>query len=193
MSHTFSDPDLAELDRIWPLGGQLVVPDGGRVLVAGAYKGRYMDYVLTLYKPETVIGYEPQKSAIVIAQERLSKYGDRVRLVNRGVGVHDCWVMMSGMDDGFHTSGFSGQFDTRLESPITWLSEPVNLFICNIEGFENFLLPYLILSGWIESVRSLAIQFHNDIPNRRVWDALVNHYGRPVYDDYPIWCYFVKK
>jgi len=193
MSHVFQDPDLAELDRIWPLGRQLVVPDGGKVLVAGAYKGRYMDYVCSRYNPRLVIGYEPRKSAAEIAALRLSKYGDKVRVMSQGIGVHDCWVMMAGADDGFHFSGFSGEVDARLNEIGRILSEPVDLFICNIENFEAFLLPYLIGSDLLEKIKSLAIQFHEAIPNRRIWDKLEKYYGRPVYDDYPIWCYFVRK
>jgi len=195
MNHVFTDPDLAELDRIWPLGRQLVVPEGGKVLVAGAYKGRYMDYVCTLYKPGMVLGYEPQHDAALEARNRVKKHHNAF-VISAGIGVHDCMVTMEnlntdgckvGVVDPAHLVMFRG-----IEGVLSQF-EPVDLFICNMETYEKFLIPYLLGSGLMEQIRSLAIQFHEAIPNRRIWDKLENHYGRPVYDDYPVWCYFQRK
>jgi hypothetical protein len=37
MSHTFTNPENAELDRIWPLGQKLKVSDGGKIIVVGKH------------------------------------------------------------------------------------------------------------------------------------------------------------
>lgn len=198
------DEDLHQLDRIWPMGKMLglCIPEGGNVLVAGAYEGRYMDYVLTRFKPGKVYGFEPQKEKAKIARARLqarhplkhpSERYNRILVTEYGLGTHDCEVTMRNTGtDGCRVSGFpDGDPD---EEPASLMNIDyffagfmpiVDLFICNMEGFEIQLLSYLIGSGEIERIRALAVQFHSQ--NNRVAKMLTQHYGMPVYDDFPTW------
>ena len=84
--HTFTDPDLLELDRIWPLGQQLVVPENGTIIVAGAYEGRYMDYLSELFPTASIFGFEPQKVAWQTALNRL-RGKPKVECFNYGLGT----------------------------------------------------------------------------------------------------------
>lgn len=183
--------DLDELDRIWPLGKQLVVPDGGTVLVAGAYEGRYMHYVETRFKPGLIIGYEPQKEKAAIASERLRSTKSIV--IPEGIGVHTCMVAMDQYGtDGCRIAQFTARDMVRLNSidhVLDGIGKPVDLFICNMEGYEAPLLSYLLTMGRIKEIKSLAIQFHSEKP--RLFNALADHYGAPIYDEFPTWCYWL--
>lgn len=186
------DSDLDELDRIWPLGKKLIVPDGGTVLVAGAYEGRYIDYIVTRFRPGHVIGYEPQEEKLMAAQRRLTKHGCmKTTLEPRGIGVHDCRVSM----DNYGTDGCK----VSVRDDFTWGVDlvgidrvldgygPFDLFICNMEGYEIPLLAYLCATGRISEIKSLAVQFHTE---SNVPFLLTKIYGVPLYDDLPTWGYW---
>lgn len=185
------DADLQELDRIWPLGKQLIVPDGGTVLVAGAYEGRYMHYICTRFTPGRVIGYEPQKDKAAKAWERLAEFGSAT-VVCEGIGVHTCLVTLERTgSDGCHVANYASATEVRLNSIDNILSGgigPIDLFICNMEGYEIPLLAYLCATGRISEIKSLAVQFHS--ANERVASILTAHYGPPVYNDFPTWTYW---
>lgn len=190
------DEDLAELDRIWPLGKQLIVPDGGSVLVAGAYEGRYMDYICTRFKPGKVLGFEPQLEKAILAEDRLRQHGQIAKMYGLGIGVQDCKAFVEDYGtDGCRVSR-AGPFlrEVKLRSIESILDEhgPFDLFICNMEGYEIPLLSYLYATGRISEIKSLAVQFHTVTPQN--WSSrngvpamLQEYYGDPVYDDGPTW------
>jgi hypothetical protein len=187
------EEDLNELDRIWPLGKQLIVPDGGSVLVAGAYEGRYMDYVATRFKPGLVIGFEPQKEKANKSRDRLERHGDKTITAHVGLGVHDCMVSMDGFGtDGCHVCNYEQGHAVRFSSLdyvfriASWTA--IDLFICNMEGYEIPLLSYLCANGDIGRIKSIAVQFHSN--SRKVYNLLSEHYGKPSYDDFPTWAYW---
>lgn len=186
------EEDLEELDRIWPLGKQLIVPDGGSVLVAGAYEGRYMDYICTRFKPGKVLGFEPQIDKVKIAEDRLRQHGQITKvIVGLGIGVQDClaFVQETGTDGCKISLAGVATGQVKLRSIDSILDEhgPIDLFICNMEGYEIPLLAYLRITGRIKEIKSLAIQFHSADP--KLLQMLELHYGAPVYDDFPSWVY----
>lgn len=138
------DLDLDELDRIWPLGKQLVVPDGGTVLVAGAYEGRYMHYICTRFKPGKVLGFEPQVEKVPIAEDRLRQHGQLTKVFGLGIGVQDClaFVQETGTDGCKISLAGVATGQVKLRSIDSILDEhgPIDLFICNMEGYEVPLL-----------------------------------------------------
>lgn len=186
------EADLDELDRIWPLGKQLVVPDGGTVLVAGAYEGRYMHYVASRFKPGLIVGYEPQKEKAAIAKERLRGLNN-VIVIDEGIGVHACNVAMERYGtDGCRVAEFTSKDMVRLNSidhVMDGIGKPVDLFICNMEGYEVPLLAYLIATERIWEFTSLAVQFHS---RSKMDQMITDHFGRAVYNDYPTWCYWLN-
>ena len=190
-NHVFTDPDLQELDRIWPLGQKLVVPDGGRVLVAGAYEGRYMDYICSRFEPGLVIGFEPQLVAATRARQRLEKHGESALVISEGIGVHDCMVTFeSHGTDGCKVGSVDAsrlQYLRGIDS-VLFQFGPLDLFICNMESYEYALLPYLVGSDQIGRIKSLAVQFHCD--NLACRDLMDRHYGAPTYSDFPTWMYW---
>lgn len=184
--------DLEELDRIWPLGKQLVVPDGGTVLVAGAYEGRYVDYICTRFKPGRVVGYEPQIAAADKATQRLWQHAPlaNTNIHPVGIGVHDCTVSMENIGtDGCTVSSKRNPSVFGLVG-IDWVLDrdgPFDLFICNMEGYEIPLLAYLCVTARLKEIKSLAVQFHKE---SNVPFLLTKVYGVPVYDDLPTWGYW---
>lgn len=187
--------DLDELDRIWPLGKKLIVPDGGTVLVAGAYEGRYMHYVATRFKPGLIVGYEPQKEKAAIAQERLRGVNNTI-VIDEGIGVHACKAAMERYGtDGCRIGGFTSNDMVRLngiEQVLDGMNDGVDLFICNMEGYEIPLLAYIWASGMLPEIRSLAVQFHS-VDNLIVPTMLTRLYGAPIYNDFPTWCYWASR
>lgn len=190
------DEDLEELDRIWPLGKQLVVPDGGTVLVAGAYEGRYMDYICTRFKPKIVLGFEPQADKANQAEMRLARHHYASRVFMYGIGVHDCLAYMeqTGTDGCRVQIGNSPNaakaVTLRSVDSILDVHGPIDLFICNMEGYEIPLLAYLCVTARFKEIKSLAVQFHTE---SNVPFLLTKVYGVPVYDDLPTWGYWRSK
>lgn len=189
------EEDLNELDRIWPLGKLLIVPDGGKVMVAGAYEGRYIDYVCTRFKPGKVIGFEPQMNKALAAEDRVHRHGDIVKIYGTGIGVQDCEAFF----DQVGTDGCkvcrAGPDATRakLRSIDGVLDDhgPFDLFICNMEGYEIPLLAYLCATERMAEIKSLAIQFHGKESKLvGAYGFLADYYGIPIYNDLPTWGYF---
>lgn len=81
--------DLKELDELWPLGRQLVLPDNATIVVTGAYKGKVMDYMLRVY-PQIgrIVGFEPQTWAYGDALIRLHEAHGSAEQVEPEVGPH---------------------------------------------------------------------------------------------------------
>lgn len=186
------EEDLEELDRIWPLGKQLIVPDGGTVLVAGAYEGRYMHYICTRFKPGTVHGFEPQADKAAVAEDRLRKHGQLTKVFRYGIGVQDCIAFLHHLGtDGASIGQWTPEAPTvRLRGINGILDDhgPIDLFICNMEGYEIPLLSYLCATGRISEIQSLAVQLHTE--DIRVPWLLTQHYSAPLYDDLPTWGYW---
>jgi len=199
----FSTPELQELDRIWPLGQQLIVPENGVIFVAGAWKGLYCRYLTERFPTAKIYGFEPQRAACREAAN-WTAMDKNVSIFPFGIGIENGIVFMGDAD----TDGCSL---LKTSKPITqglliesrairvWLDiDYVDLAILNMEGSEYALLNHWIDSDEIDHYGSLAIQFHPDIanvhtpPDSLVGD-LTNIYGRPhECSDYPTWCYWKK-
>lgn len=205
---TFSSPDLNELDRIWPLGQQLVVPDGGVIFVAGAWRGRYCRYLSERFPNAKIYGFEPQRDAYRIALDKISDpLGQylNVEIFPFGIGTQGSVTPMGdGNTDGcsvFKKSGtmVNGLFESS-HAIRAWLGvERVALAVLNMEGFEYRLLNDWLNHGQIHFYDALAVQFHpelagerKDVENDRIVMGLHGHYGYPKYADWPHWVYWRK-
>jgi hypothetical protein len=189
---TFKDPDLAELDRIWPLGQQLVVPDKGTIVVAGAYEGRYMRYLRERFPTADIWGYEPQES----------KGFKDPKLCGYGLATNNRTMMVSWV--GTDGATLVGKPTPNQQPVRVWdavevvaLRNPeVSLAIFNMEGSEWAVLPYLLDEMMHHRIASMAIQFHPKYVSEgranRVLSYLDEYYDRK-YWDYPTWTHWVRR
>lgn len=195
-----NDPDLLALDEIWPIGRQLVIPDGGTVLIAGAYRGRYMHYIAELYpKADLIIGFEPQKQEAQTAFWRTHQYAN-CAVVARAIGTETNEAVPMGRwgTDGCSLVATNGKLG--LVSMVEFSEamkqhrlSVVDCFICNMEGYEYELLPYLFKKGLHKKINSIAIQFHSEVQlgEETIRSTLNAYYSEPIHS--PGWEYWRKQ
>jgi len=163
MKHIFTDPDLIGLDRIWPLGQQLTVPENGTIVVAGAYEGRYVHYLSEMFPTAYIHGYEPQDEARSMAEKRL-KGRNRVRFSRYALGTANRSMSLGkqGTDGAsfMENLGKAGMITVLDAVDVLHGLPPVDLLVLNAEGSEWSLLPYLMDEMMQHRIKSLAIQFH---------------------------------
>lgn len=194
---TFSCADLSELDEQWPLGKKLVVPESGTIVVAGAYRGRYLHYLSELFPTAGLFGYEPQKAAFHQAQRRVEK----AVVFNYGLGSASRSVTMgnTGTDGAsvINPSGFRKLVELRDASEVLGVYPVIDLLVMNMEGYEWALIPYLLAEMMHHRIKSMAIQFHPEYvcPERagRVFGELLWYYHHENYWDYPTWTYWQRR
>jgi len=198
MTHTFTDPDLIELDRIWPLGQKLVMPDGGTILVAGAYEGRYMHYLSEMFPKASVIGYEPQPTAFKTLLSRTRPLLNTV-IYCKGLATRERYMELGNYGtDGASVLTHAGERkDVEMLDAVEAIQsvDPLALFVMNMEGYEWALLPYLLDEMMHHRIASFAIQFHPAYvsPGRaqRVMDYLGEYYNNTF--NCPSWTYWQRK
>lgn len=198
MKHTYTDPDLAELDRIWPIGQMLEAPkDFSVIVVAGAYKGRYIAYLSEMFSQAQFVGYEPQQDAYESLVLRFAT-SKRVQIIKAGLGTGNRQVAMgkSGTDGASVLSTSGKTTWVKLFDAIEAMPAYIDLLVLNMEGYEWALLPYLLNEMMHHRIASLAIQFHYDYVStqaaNRVIEQLSEYYHCP-YSDENHWTYWRKK
>lgn len=205
MKHTFTDPDLIELDRTWPIGQMLDVPENGTIVVAGAYKGRYMHYLSELFPTAYLIGFEPRQSVMVEAQKRLgARIGAllKIQFFNQGLATADRFSVMGRADsDGASVVEVGGEHcDVQMVDAVEALQSfnPIDLLLLNMEGSEWALIPYLLDEMMHHRIASIALQQHTKYASKerisRVWSYLAEYYDL-VYSDGKLdgWSYWRRK
>jgi len=197
--HVFSDPDLAELDRIWPLGRQLVVPEHGDIVVVGAYEGRYMTYLRDLFPTASLTGYEPQTAKFDILKSRFAGQ-QQVIVFNAGLATAARSVLLGNIGtDGatVATTSNHGYAKIKMWDAVEELSShlSIDLLLMNCEGSEWPLIPYILDEMLHHRIRSMAIQFHPQYVSIERCNRVVSYireYYTQEYFDWPNWCYFVR-
>lgn len=194
MNHVFTDPDLIELDCIWPLGQKLVVPENGTIIVAGAYEGRYVHYLSEMFPTAHIYGFEPQDEARAIAEKRLAgRPNVTFSLFALGTATRVMQLSRYGTDGAsmFKGAGKSQQiFMTDAVNEFHKLP-PIDLFVMNMEGSEWALLPYLMDEMMHHRIKTMAIQFHAGYVSMEreaeVFLKLVSYYRQDLLQSYPQW------
>lgn len=193
MSHIFTDPDLAELDRIWPVGQMLSVPTGGTILIAGAYYGRYFRYLKDRFPTASIIGYEPNPDAYHIALNL-----PWTSLYPRALGTANRKVRMTVEGDGSNCirPGSTERYAYAVDAVEAILNlGKIDLFLMNMEGSEWSVLPYLLDEMMHHRIETLAIQFHPTyVSSVRMLVVLeyLSSYYRLLYDNIPTWSYWKR-
>jgi len=179
------------LESIWPIL-DLIPPNQSTIVVAGAWKGFYMTSLAKRFPQARIIGFEPQTEAY----EEISKWAlpSNCELRNYGLGLCDQDAMMGAANsDGCSVLSNKAPFCVaKIKDAVPVLSELglITLFVMNMEGYEYLLLPYLIGSKVLRRVQSLAVQFHPEFCSANLCSALEQHYGTPLYMQYPTWSYW---
>lgn len=195
-----NDPDLQALDDIWPIGRQLAIPDGGTVVIAGAYKGRYMHYIADRFpRAREIIGFEPQKEAYFEAINRVKNY-ENCFVANLALGTHTELPVSMGKSGTDGCSFLSSDLPIEQVKMVEF-SEALQLhkypnidcFICNMEGYEYHLLPHILKNKLHEKIKSMAVQFHSEVAlgEQTIRASLNEYYGEPIQS--PGWCYWRKQ
>lgn len=164
-------PDLVALREEWSLAHVIQPPENAVVVIAGAYKGKLMEYMATFHHCKAVYGFEPQDWAYATAIERLGDNWPTCHMLPYGIAIEDNLDLDMGE---WGTDGCSILADTRERGTghfkeaiaeftkiIAAEERAIDLAIFNMEGYEFILLDYLLDHEHIASmVRKFAIQFH---------------------------------
>jgi len=196
MINTKVTEDIKELLDVWPMGWTFDLPPESTVVVAGSYKGRVLDLIDQVYSPSGIYGFEPQKWAFDIANERtkdLSNIYNHNYAIGAKSGVFPmgewetdaCSFVNHVREQG---SGVMREIDTFFPSTFQ-----VDLAIFNMEGYEFDLLPYMIEKGMMNHWKRFAVQFHHGFGNDSKWTDLFEKMTETheiVIDNYPQWVYW---
>lgn len=162
--------DAARLRDEWELADKLGdLPDDAVILVAGAYQGKLMEFLLNEYPNRyLVLGYDPQTWAVDIARERLKDYTGWV-IQPFAIGAMFGTMQMGEWETdaaSFVNTGpnsrLKGQGDMK---EIFYALNRLNIFhvdlaIFNMEGYELVLMPYLIATTGLLKFDRVAVQWH---------------------------------
>lgn len=198
-------PDCQELLDSWPLAGQFELVPGDTVIVAGAYKGRVCDLLSQLYPGARLYGFEPQRWAADVANER-TKYDPNVLVLYFGLGVASVLSMLMGefetdacsfvnTGEGSRRQGVGDLMEVGLALDMVHVTR-VSLAVLNMEGYEFPLLAHMIKTGLIDRFDRLAVQFHFGFGNDGGYAQLMDDMAEThdlVYDDRPSWGYWTRR
>lgn len=136
----------------WPLDSTSTVVE------VGGYKGRWALQMVERYSPRMYV-FEPQPWAADVCRAVL---GDRAIVVNAALGdAFKPTIMRAWETDGCSLVGTGDHQVIMVEAGATFRNLKItmpDLLMMNIEGYEYFLLPYM-LSRDIRPVR-LVVQRH---------------------------------
>src|SRR5574343_1017359 len=155
-----------ELQCNWPLTRDSVV------VIAGAYTGTVARDYLRRYGCRLYL-YEPQTWAY---ETLLPLRSPTVRVFNYGLGIRDERQLMR----EWGTDGASfiqpGEGDGvqvgQLRDAARELPPAIDLFVCNMEGYEHLLIPYLVEKGLIRRIKYILCQIHGG--DREALNRLMN-------------------
>lgn len=200
---TIRSQDL--LDR-WPLAKEFSLTEDSEVLVAGAYKGAVCRLLAEMYDC-CGYGFEPQRWAYEEAMKEVAEFhswlilpfGLGTPLYRGGIpmgewGTDACGVHRVGQREQGH--GWFVDAKPLLDALVMG-GEGFDLFVCNMEGFEFELLPYLAIKRWIEPIKKIAIQWHHGISGKDDryphLQVMLDKTHDLVIDDAPKWQYWVRR
>lgn len=201
MINTRVTPDIKELLDIWPMGWTFDLPEDSAVVVAGSYKGRVLDLINQVYNPGRIYGFEPQKWAYEIANERMA-YAKNVLNLNVAIGITSGEFKMgewgtdgcSFINTEVRVSGIGNMIDIATAFPNEMI--PIHLAIFNMEGYEFDLLPYMIQNQMMGNWHRFAVQFHHNFGNDHGYSELLKNMAKTheiIIDNAPQWIYWRKK
>lgn len=162
--------DLQALHEEWALSRVIRLPDHAVVVIAGAYKGKLMEYMTLYHSCKAIYGFEPQPWAYDAAVQRMGAYPN-CHVLPYGIalapadnismgewGTDACSMLTQERDTGY---GNFREVLSEFTAIINREERPIDLAILNMEGYEFLLLEGLLAQEHIASmVRRFAVQFH---------------------------------
>ncbi len=196
--------DAARLKEDWELADKLgELPDDAVILVAGAYQGKLMEYLLNEYPNRyLVLGFDPQVWAVERARERLKDYTGWL-IQPFAIGTQFGTMVMGEYETdaaSFVNTGANSRLKGQGEiKEINYALNRLNIFhidlaIFNMEGYEFELMPYLVATTGLLKFDRIAVQWH--IFEQEDWIkmdrtiAMMEQLGyEKLYDGRPAWTY----
>lgn len=181
----FSTDELRDLARTWPMFAEVRLPKNATVVIAGAYKGKLIEFMVEAFPQiKHIYGFEPTVWAWTAARERLKALradnkawsmganltGHVYRfglLADYSTDVHelpmfefetDAQSLIENTDHPDKPQG-TGLF-VGVEEGLSVVDGDIDLFILNMEGYEWKLLPFMFDRLLLGRIKSLAVQFH---------------------------------
>lgn len=200
-----TDVEIQDLTDNWHLAHMLYVPAGATVVVAGAYRGKVMEYMLRTFPSIGQIhGYEPQIWAAKEAKAAVSAWPNAYvhpyalgskTAASQPMGEFNtdgCSFLGGQRDQGVgDLNDVYHEFNQEYFKP-----NGIDLAIFNMEGYEYVLVPYMLdhLFSGQGQPRSLAIQFHQQFTVPSKHHKLINTLNRYYVHSYtqaiPQWGYW---
>ena len=134
------------------------------IVDAGAYIGDVSLYFLNRFPSARVVALEPSAANYALAQVNLEPYGDRARLLNRGLWSQSCTLNIAGEFTGAHLSSTDTGGEriecVNVSQLMSSLSLPrIDILKLDIEGAETEVL--LVNSDeWLAKTRMVIVEFH---------------------------------
>lgn len=201
--------DVRALALEWPLVHLFRLSPGANIVVAGAYEGRAMELLATVY-PEygRLVGFEPQPGAREVALKRLARF-PRVTIEPYGIAERDgtfpladngsIYASFVDLDPAHSRAGSArasvGELREVEEACRSLDLDRIDLLLLNVEGYEWLLLPHMLLAGMfaVGYVERLALQVHwgmgYDHTLADITQRLEATHKR-VFDEIPSWGYW---
>ena len=143
------------------------IRDGDAVIVIGGYQGATCKVILERYPWCQLHTWEPQEGMYGILVEALKPWPN-AHAYNHGLGIENGSFPMTKTGSDFCSFAvdpgeaadavcemreFGEEMDRLGIQEIAWLH-------LNIEGYEYFLMPYLVRTGWMEKIGQLVLATH---------------------------------
>lgn len=196
--------NLGYFNAVMPL---LSVPENGVIVVAGAWKGDYLQWLGEQFPRRRLYGFEPQRDAYeqttakvqaspteAVAAAAMFNYG--LSTATRTVHAGRC-----GTDGGsvYTTDGKREAWQMRDAVELLHEIAPmIDLLLLNAEGSEWSLIPYLLDEMMHHRIASIALQQHTKYASKeriaRVKSYLAEYYDL-IYTDGQLdgWEYWRRK
>lgn len=146
-----------------PLLASLPLRAGDEVVVAGAYKGDTVRFLLHHHPDVLIHAYEPQLWAMneIPDDPRVIKCPYALSTHGGPVLMHSIGTDAASMEASLEETANSRKLDTLRSSAAALELDDMDiaLMVLNVEGYEYTLLPYLLENG-IQPQR-LLVQFHH--------------------------------
>jgi FkbM family methyltransferase len=146
------------------------------IIDAGCFIGELAAHWATKWPEARIVSLEPNSENYRMAEANLSAYGDRVKLVKKGLWTSDENLKVIGtLNASSVTSAGEGPFDVRGVSVPSLMKEfnfdSVDLLKLDIEGAEFAVLGESA-DAWLPKVRCIIIEFHDPNKELGVWRKL---------------------
>ena len=146
------------------------------IIDAGCFIGELAAHWATKWPEARIVSLEPNSENHRIAEANLSAYGDRVKLVKKGLWTSDENLRVIGtLNASSVISAGEGPFDVQGVSVPSLMKEfkfdSIDLLKLDIEGAEFAVLGESS-DAWLTKVRCIIIEFHDPGKEPGVWHKL---------------------